>query len=383
MTFYADTLNTIVCAVISLQLVANLASMPRLNSQSDSRGSHSVARNQEVLVSVLIPARNEASVIADCLRAVQAQTHSNIEILVLNDNSTDNTASIVSDIRDERIRLIPGAPLPDRWTGKNWACHQLSQHAKADVFLFVDADTVLEPHAIDSALSAITEHDAGLVSALTSSQYQSRADVALLPMINFGLMSLFPVWLMHTRFFYKVSVAMGPFLMVTRAAYTAAGGHEVAPTEVVDDVMLSRRVKAAKYPVRLCNGTEVAATTWYGTFRGTWHGFTKNAFGAMESSISLALITLLVVIPCLGLPFFRLAWGLYHWNIPVVVVLQVGLLIAGRTLTAIVGKDPIRGIALHPIATVFWGATLVWSALLTLSHRSVQWRDREVRLSSN
>jgi chlorobactene glucosyltransferase len=180
MTFYSDTLNTIVCAIIALQLIANLAVMPRLNAHDNPNTSRLDDSRQldNKLVSILIPARNEAPVIAQCLRSILNQTHTQLEILVLNDNSTDDTAAIVKSIGDERIQLINGAPLPDGWSGKNWACHQLTQRATADVFLFIDADTTLEPSAVSSTLTTLESHNAGLVSALTASSYQSRSDVA-------------------------------------------------------------------------------------------------------------------------------------------------------------------------------------------------------------
>ena len=88
-------------------------------------------------VSLLIPARNEEGFIGDCLRSLLIQDHPNIEIVVLDDYSTDRTKTIVESI-GERVKLIPSSPLPNGWTGKNWACHQLSQHATGEVFFFID-----------------------------------------------------------------------------------------------------------------------------------------------------------------------------------------------------------------------------------------------------
>jgi chlorobactene glucosyltransferase len=386
MNLYFNTLNTLVCVIIALQLVANLTAMPRLGHTTNSKHIAETETDSidklHTLVSILIPARNESATITECIDAVLAQDHAHIEVFVLDDNSTDDTAAIISSIPDPRLTLVKGSALPDGWTGKNWACHQLSQHATSDTWLFLDADTVIEPHAVSSAISVQQQHNAGVVSALTASKYQSSSDVALLPMINFGLMALFPIWLMHTRFFPKVSIAMGPFLMVSRDAYRDAGGHAEEPTEVVDDVMLSRRIKAEGHPVRLCNGSLVAQTSWYGTLRGTWNGFTKNAFGAMESSIMLALVTLLFVIPFLTAPFIRLLWGLPTLDVPLIVSIQVVLLLFGRVVSSAVGRDPMRSIIVHPFTAIFWGATLAWSALLTCTHKSIQWRDREVRLSN-
>jgi len=377
MNFYADILSTLICGTLFLQLIVNLLLVPRLGSQQKSREKTQFTGG----VSILIPARNEESTISDCIDSIRKQDLRQFEILVLDDNSTDQTAAIVSDFADPRIRLIGGKPLPENWTGKNWACHQLSQHATYELFMFVDADTTIKPTTTSEMLTVLRTSNAGLVSALPAARYETLNDVALLPIINVGLLALFPIWLMHSRFIAKASVAMGPCLMVTRDAYLATGGHATAPSEVVDDVMLSRRIKSSGYPVRLCNGADLVSTRWYGTLRGTWQGFTKNAFGALESNVLLTLITLLFVIPPLVLPCFRLIWDAWSGNVTDLVLFQVGLLLGTRLLAAVACKDPIRAIVVHPIAVIFWGLTLFWSAVLTLSHRTVHWRDRDVQLS--
>jgi len=377
MNFYADTLTTFVCGVMFVQLLTNLLFVPRLGHLRQPQTD----KQDGCGISVLVPARNEESTIADCIDSILKQNLHHFEILVLDDNSTDQTSAIVSKFTDPRIRLIRGKPLPENWTGKNWSCHQLSQHATYEVFMFVDADTTLQPTATSEMLTVLRTSNAGLVSALPAARYETSSDIALLPIINVGLLALFPIWLMHSRFLAKASVAMGPCLMVTKDAYLATGGHAKAPTEVVDDVMLSRRIKSSGYPVRLCNGTDLVSTRWYGTLRGTWHGFTKNAFGALESNVLLALVTLLFVIPPLLLPCLRLVWGAWSGDITGLLLLQVALLLGTRVVAAVAGKDPIRAIVVHPFAVIFWGLALFWSAVLTLSHRTVQWRDRDVQLS--
>jgi cellulose synthase/poly-beta-1,6-N-acetylglucosamine synthase-like glycosyltransferase len=359
MNFYADALTTFVCGVMFVQLLTNLLFVPRLGHLRQPQTD----KQDGCGISVLVPARNEESTIADCIDSILKQNLHHFEILVLDDNSTDQTSAIVSKFTDPRIRLIRGKPLPENWTGKNWSCHQLSQHATYEVFMFVDADTTLQPTATSEMLTVLRTSNAGLVSALPAARYETSSDIALLPIINVGLLALFPIWLMHSRFLAKASVAMGPCLMVTKDAYLATGGHAKAPTEVVDDVMLSRRIKSSGYPVRLCNGTDLVSTRWYGTLRGTWHGFTKNAFGAL-------------LLPCL-----RLVWGAWSGDITGLLLLQVALLLGTRVVAAVAGKDPIRAIVVHPFAVIFWGLALFWSAVLTLSHRTVQWRDRDVQLS--
>ena len=123
----------------------------------------------EPRVSILVPARNEEGEIGDCLRSLLHQTHGDVEIVVLDDRSTDRTAAIVRAVGGDRVRLIGGEELPEGWTGKNWACHQLAQAATGDVLCFVDADTHLAPDAVASVVSTLVTHDVGLVAVMLRS----------------------------------------------------------------------------------------------------------------------------------------------------------------------------------------------------------------------
>lgn len=118
------------------------------------------------LVSVLIPTRDEEANIEACLKSLQNQDYPNFEILVLDDNSTDNTAKIVERMaaEDMRIRLFMSEPLPEGWVGKSFGCYQLAQKARGSWLLFVDADTIHAPHMLRSVLALAIESKTGLLS---------------------------------------------------------------------------------------------------------------------------------------------------------------------------------------------------------------------------
>lgn len=331
-------------------------------------------------VSLLIPARNEEAVIAECLRSVLQQSHANLEIVVLDDRSTDATPAIVEGMAGDRIRLVRGQPLPAGWTGKNWACHQLVQHATGDVFCFVDADTVLEPLAIAAAVDTIEEHDVGLVAMLLRSDGRGLAEAALLPMVNHAVLALFPASLIQRSPSPDLALAFGPCITVTRAAYEAAGGHAADPGHIVDDMQLARSVKAAGYHQRLVNGTDLVTTRWYRGIGEIWRGFSKNAYGGIGYRPWLALAAIFVLAPMLVLPFVRFGVGLASGGVPTEVALQVGLLLTSRLFTSAVGRDPLWTTVLHPFTVTFWAATLGWSMLLGVTGRQVEWKDRSYRV---
>jgi len=329
------------------------------------------------LVSVLVPARNEEATIAACLRSLLGQDYPNLEIVVLDDGSTDATPRLVRGLGGSRVRLLTGAPLPAGWTGKNWACHQLSRVARGDLLCFVDADTTLSPGTVSAAVGVQEEHGAGLVSLLPRAQRRSLSGSVLLPMVPHAMFALFPMALVH-RPANTSAVAFGPFLLVSREAYLAAGGHAARADAIVDDVELSRAVKLAGYSVRLANGTDLVETAWYRGVGPIWRGFSKNAYGGVGYNPWLAAVVVLVVMPVLLLPFFRVGLGVVGGDLPAAALWQVALLLSNRMLTSHLGRDPQWSTPLHPVMVAFWGLALGWSAMLSVTHRSVVWRDREV-----
>jgi len=330
------------------------------------------------LVSVLVPARNEEETIVDCLQSLLAQDYPNLEIVVLDDGSADATADVVQAVGGSRVRLLPGLPLPSGWTGKNWACHQLFEAARGSLLCFVDADTTFAPGTISAAVGLQEEHEAGLVSLLPRAERGSVSGSVLLPMVPHAMFALFPMALVHRDTRPGVAVAFGPFLLVTRGAYAAAGGHAARSDSIVDDVEMSRAVKAAGYPVRLANGSDLVETRWYRGVRPIWRGFSKNAYGGIGYNPWMAAMVVLVLMPVLLLPFFRVGLGVVGGDMPAFAVWQVLLLLSNRMLTSHLGRGPQWTTPLHPVMVAFWGLALGWSAMLSVTHRSVVWSDREV-----
>jgi chlorobactene glucosyltransferase len=327
-------------------------------------------------VSVLIPARNEADTIGTCLEHVLAQDYPDLEVVVLDDGSVDATADIVRSFDDPRVRLVAGGVLPDGWTGKNWACHQLAGEAAGDLLCFVDADTVLEPEAVSAAVAVIDEHGAGLMSMLPRAESRSAAAAVLLPIVTHATLGLIPISLIHASKSPSLAIAFGPFIVVTREAYDASGGHAAHPGHIVDDVQLIRSVKAAGYRVRLSNGTDLVQTRWYQDTGGIWNGFSKNAYGALGYNPLIAAFVVLVLAPLLLSPFVRFGFGIVDGALPMIVVWQVLLMLASRALTAVMGRDPLWSTPLHPVGLAFWAATLGWSAVLAHTGRGVVWKGR-------
>ena len=331
------------------------------------------------MISVLVPARNEEAAIELCLHHLRGQDYPNLEIIVLDDGSDDATAALVRSVKDQRVRLVAGQPLPTGWTGKNWACHQLSQAAKGDLLCFVDADTLLEAEAVSAAAGVLEEHGAGFVSLMPRADASSLSGEVLLPMVTHAMLALIPVSLINNARNPSLALAFGPFILVSRAAYGAAGGHAANPTHIVDDVQLSREVKAAGHGVRLANGTDLVQTRWYPDVRSIWGGFSKNAYGALGYNPLVGLAALFLLTPLLLAPTVRLVLGLLGaGGVSQIVLIQLIFLLGNRAITSLVGRDPLWSIPLHGVTVAFWAATLTWSMVLSRTGRMVTWKGRAV-----
>jgi len=152
-------------------------------------------------VSVLIPARNEEQNISKCLEGLLKQDYPNFEIIVLNDHSEDNTLQVIQEHqkRDNRIKSINGKDLPPGWTGKNWACHQLSQVATGDVFIFTDADNRHAPFAVKNTVAYIQNLKLDLISAFPQQRTVTLPEKMIVPIMDIFVYGTLPLWSTYWR----------------------------------------------------------------------------------------------------------------------------------------------------------------------------------------
>ena len=157
-------------------------------------------------VSILIPARNEEHCIAICVRSLISQQYEDLEVLVLDDQSNDATATIVQRIIDSlppaqqgRLRLLHGAPLPNNWIGKNFACHQLAQHVQSDYLFFTDADTVHAPKTVKTVMDYMQSCNIQLLTAQPEHVLESLGEFLVVPLLNFTILTLLPIALVRLR----------------------------------------------------------------------------------------------------------------------------------------------------------------------------------------
>jgi hypothetical protein len=332
-------------------------------------------------VSILIPARNEADAIEAAVRAACAQAVPEVEVVVLDDGSTDGTGAILGRLAPElaRLRVAAGAPLPPGWAGKAWACWQLAaHHARHDWLLFVDADVRLGPDAAGRALAAAEAQEAVFVSAFPRQVLGSVGEALVVPLVYLVLLAYLPLALVRRYPMPALSAACGQLMLVRRDAYLAADGHRAIRGTLHDGLMLARHLKASGLPIGLFDGADLAACRMYTGFAATWRGFARNAYEALGSPGALAAM---VTLNAAGfvLPFVALPWALLAGAGPAVAGLwaaAAGLALAIRAVLAWRFGAPAWTVLFTPIAVALMIGIQLHSFLRSATGQPVVWRAR-------
>jgi len=240
-------------------------------------------------VSVLVPARDEEHTIGQCVRSLLAQDYPDFEVIVLDDDSEDRTAEVLSEIESGRLRVLPGQPLPEGWTGKSWACSQLAEAAGGELLFFADADTVREPDTLCQSVAALESLRADFISAIPRNEVRTLGEQLTVPFIIWSVMAILPLavaYLLPRSGAF--SAAHGKFMLFRREAYEEVGGHSEVRAEAAEDLALCRLVRVAGLKWRLLDATECVSTRMYHGFKEALQGFSKNYFALFDYSVLAA-----------------------------------------------------------------------------------------------
>jgi len=233
-------------------------------------------------LSIVVPARDEQRSIERCIRSLVAQRGVDAEVIVVDDGSTDATPAILARLALEfpALRVVAGDALPGGWVGKPWACAQGARRARGEWLLFTDADSCHEEYASASTLRFARERHADALSIMTGQELGTLAEAAILPavlqMIVFaaGMLSEINDPQRPDR-----ALANGQYLLVSRLAYDALGGHTALRGEVVEDIEFARNLKRdGRFRLIVAEGTQLVRVRMYRSFREIWDGFTKNTY---------------------------------------------------------------------------------------------------------
>jgi chlorobactene glucosyltransferase len=352
-----------------------------LNALAGPRLKNGPKEHSNPKVSVLIPARNEERNIRNCLDSLQKQDYENFEIIVLDDESTDDTFSIAQSIAqtNRRITICPGKPLPDGWTGKNWACHQLSEFATGEIIIYTDADNRHEGNAVSKTVAWIEHYKLDLISAFPQQITNTFFEKLTVPTVDLFLYSFLPLWFTYYLPEPSLAAANGQWIVFRKESYKKMGGHAKVRAEIVEDVELSRLAKRQGHRILTCSGTGIIYGHMYQSYKEVWHGFTKNLFGLVSHNIFIFFAIQITMLTIFILPYALLLSQSMFWYSFFAMI--IGLLI--RLILVISFKHPpITSIILHPLS-IFLILVIGFNSFIKIKFGKIIWKSREIRIENH
>lgn len=337
-----------------------------------SRPRKTMAPVCDTLVSVLIPARNEAENIRNLLNDLRKQPYQQLEILVFDDQSTDNTAEIVQSLaaEDRRIRLLCSGGLPEGWLGKNYACHQLSEQAQGDYLLFLDADVRISNQAIPHALKLANYQNSGLLSFFPVQIMNSPGEWATVPLMNHILLTLLPLPLVRKARFASLAAANGQWMLFRKKDYSEHLPHLQVKKHPVEDIAIARYFKQQQVPVSCCMATPDISCRMYHSFGEATNGFAKNILSFFGNSATAALAFWATGIPAAIVVTVQYAGsGL---------LLYLAITALTRILVSIASyQNPLYNLLLAPVHQAVL-LHLVLKAMVRKQKKTLTWKGRKI-----
>jgi hopene-associated glycosyltransferase HpnB len=332
-------------------------------------------------VVAVVPARNEADVIAPSILSLLQQHGIPLHVVLVDDSSTDGTASIARQAAEasncaERLTVISGLPLPSGWSGKLWAVHQGVQSAarlNPDFILLTDADVVHAPDDLQHLLAHAETGNYDLVSLMVRLHCKAFAERALIPAFVFFFLMLYPPsWITNPR--RKIAGAAGGCILIRPNALLKAGGIEAIRNEIIDDCALAARVKQSGGRVWLGLTPDTRSVRPYNSFSAIGHMISRAAFNQLRHSTLLLLATLLgLAITYLAPPALLLSGHL----VPTLLGTTAWLLmsICFWPTIRLYRLNPLWTLLLPAIALFYMGATL-HSAFKFWTGKGGEWKGR-------
>lgn len=259
------------------------------------------------LISIIIPARDEARNIRNCMESLQRQTYPRWEMIVVNDHSTDSTPNIVAELAsgDPRISLLNSKPLPPDWVGKSHAMAQGADQAKGDWLCFIDADTFASPELLASTFAEAYFNKADLISILTTQELKSFWENVISSVAFAGCALVYD--------FDRINdpgtpdaMAIGQFILVRRKVYEDLGGHHTLHDSILEDRAIAEMVKHAGHRILLKDGRGLARTRMYTSFKEIWESWVKTIYPGLRDQPWMLVVIAGALL--LGACIFPLWW---------------------------------------------------------------------------
>jgi chlorobactene glucosyltransferase len=356
---------------LTRRMLTNLRFMRRSQSRIPAPSSEQSLPQ----ISVLIPARNEAANITACVSSLATQSYPGLEIILLNDQSTDTTGALCDALAEAypHVRVIHGTKAPPpQWNGKSYACDRLAQHAQGEWLLFTDADTVHQPDSLRQSVLQAEALEVDLLSLFPRQVTQTWAERLMVPFIMDFLALLGTDLEKQWRGEGDQGVANGQYMLIRAAAYRQSGGHEAIGQALVDDLALAHHLQLQGYKTAMLNGTRRVACRMYQDSGQVWRGFSKNLLLGMETAPAARQVpfhfTNIFILPLILLPFERAKHLLS---------IEILWMFALRGLSSGAFGRRLTEAFTAPLAALGVIALALNGMRLRRTARTIQWKDRD------
>jgi 4,4'-diaponeurosporenoate glycosyltransferase len=327
-------------------------------------------------ISIIIPARNEEKILPTLLDSLHHQDLTNCEIIVVDDHSEDETARIAAE---HGARVIRAAQLPKGWLGKPWACWQGVRQARGEIFVFLDADTFVQPGGLQKIVSSYL-HLGGLLS-IWPYHRMKRLYERLSALFNIIIMASMGSFTIVGKKAGSLG-AFGPCVVCAKTDYFSAGGHESVRTAILEDVALGQIFRRAGFPIHNFGGKGVISFRMYPAgIRSLITGFTKGMASGARAASRKILIPIFCWVAGGFVASFWLLLLLLSSNVQAAVPwIALNLLYSLQIFWILsrMGNYGLYTALLYPVPFVFFAAVFVISVLRTFFLREVSWKGRKI-----
>jgi chlorobactene glucosyltransferase len=339
-------------------------------------------------ISILVAVRNEEINVRSCLTSLLNQDYPDYEVIVLDDNSEDNTADILLSLKQEfpALKIFHGKSLAEGWTGKTYACTQLAEEAGGEWLLFTDADTVHTKNSLRKAISIALNRNADLLSVFPGTTMASFAEKLIMPMLFFVSFVLLPYYFVDKKGFAKFAMAFGPFMLFKKSAYKKIGGHASVKGSVLEDVHLARKIKECGLSLVVADGQSLCSVRMYRNFKEIWEGFSKNIFAGFNYSSPMLFTIIIIFLILFFMPFAFLIAELAGNNFDLafqLTFIQVIILYLIRILLSVKFKLGFISTLLHPLGALIVPVIAFNSWRWIAAGSGAKWKGRIYKFQSN
>jgi glycosyltransferase involved in cell wall biosynthesis len=333
------------------------------------------------MLSVIVAARNEEKQIKASILSQLQQTYRNVEWILVDDRSTDETGKILDELmkEDPRVKVIHVKELPEGWLGKNYALYKGSLQASGKWILFTDADVKYEKEAFAKALHYAERHQLDHLTAapnLHANHFWLKTFVAF---FLFGFSYFKRPWMANNPK-SKIGTGIGAFNLISKEAYESFGTHEKLKMRPDDDLQLGMKLKKAGYRQRIVTALRLIEVEWYGSLKEAFIGLEKNTFAGLNYQVSMVFFSIFGVFITNVLPFLTI----FSENKTIALLSLGNIVTSGILYVLIIRRMTVFSPVLFlvfPITASLFIYSIIRASLLTFKRGGIVWRGTTYRLS--